>query len=881
MKFCWRRDWVVDLSKTYNPEPIETKWTLRWEKDKTFVANNSSLKPFYVILIPLPNVTGILHLGHVLNMTTQDMLIRAHKMQGYEVMWLPGTDHAGIATQNKVEEKLAEEGLTRFDIGRVEFVKRVWAWKDQYHDRIIKQMKRFGLGCDWSRETFTMDENYARAVHEVFVRLYEKGYIYRDEYIVNYCPRCETVISNEEVEAEEKEGKLYYISYPLKGGGALTVATTRPETMLGDTAVAVHPDDERYKEFVGKKVVLPLMNRKIPVISDERVDPKFGTGVVKITPAHDPDDFKIGREHDLGIINILDEKGHINENGGKYKGLERFEARKRILEELKEKGLFKKEEPHQHYIGHCSRCHTVIEPYISKQWFVKMDDMAKKAKKVVEEGEVKFYLPRWTKVYYHWIDNIRPWVISRQLWWGHRIPVYYCKECNEVIVSATKVTKCTKCGSVNIVQEEDVLDTWFSSWLWPFVPFGWPEETKDLKAFFPSSTLVSGWDIIFLWVARMIMSSLEFMEDIPFKEVYLHGMIRDEKRRPLSKSLGNSPDPLDLIAKYGADALRIGILRITPEGKDVIYKEESIQNGRNFLNKIWNASRFILMNCKEGDRSNIEGVNLYKVDRWIISKVMGLIKETEDLIDSFRINEASRLLVFRFWHEFCDWYLEMLKPRIYNEDESDRKGAISVALWAFKQYLKLLHPYIPFITEEINEIMPGTEGELIESNWPVYEEFYREQELEREMELLMNFVSNVRNIRAEFNLPHDKEIELVVDGDPNFFELLNEELSWISILCSIKRIKRGKRVSHAAFFHQNGINVYIPLEGIIDFEKERERLSKEIQDIEGILKDLIKQLSNEQFLKKAPEKVVKESKEKKERFQEKLNRLLENLKRIS
>lgn len=881
MKFCWRRDWVVNLSKTYNPEPIETKWTLRWEKDKTFVANNSSLKPFYVILIPLPNVTGILTVGHVLNMTTQDMLIRAHKMQGYEVMWLPGTDHAGIATQNKVEEKLAEEGLTRFDIGRVEFVKRVWAWKDQYHNRIVKQMKRLGLGCDWSRETFTMDENYARAVQEVFVHLYEKGYIYRDEYIVNYCPRCETVISNEEVEAEEKEGKLYYISYPLKGGGALTVATTRPETMLGDTAVAVHPDDERYKEFVGKKVGLPLMERLIPVISDERVDPKFGTGVVKITPAHDPDDFEIGREHDLGIINILDEKGHINENGGKYKGQERFEARKRILEELKEKGLFKKEEPHQHYIGHCSRCHTVIEPYISKQWFVKMDDMAKKAKKVVEEGEVKFYLPRWTKVYYHWIDNIRPWVISRQLWWGHRIPVYYCKECNEVIVSATKVTKCTKCGSVNIVQEEDVLDTWFSSWLWPFVPFGWPEETKDLKAFFPSSTLVSGWDIIFLWVARMIMSSLEFMGNIPFKEVYLHGMIRDEKRRPLSKSLGNSPDPLDLIAKYGADALRIGILRITPEGKDVIYKEESIQKGRNFLNKIWNASRFILMNCKEGDRGNIEGVNLYKVDRWIISKVMGLIKETEDLIDSFRINEASRLLVFRFWHEFCDWYLEMLKPRIYNEDESDRKGAISVALWAFKQYLKLLHPYIPFITEEINEIMPGTEGELIESNWPVYEEFYREQELEREMELLMNFVSNVRNIRAEFNLPHDKEIELVVDGDPNFFELLNEELSWISILCSIKRIKRGKRVSHAAFFHQNGINVYIRLEGIIDFQKERERLSKEIQDIEGILKDLIKQLSNEQFLKKAPEKVVKESKEKKERFQEKLNRLLENLKRIS
>jgi len=871
----------VEFPKVYNPDSVEKKWIERWEKDKTFVADPLSDKPTYVILQPLPNVTGILHLGHVLNTTIQDILIRAHKMQGFEVMWLPGTDHAGIATQNVVEQKLAEEGLTRFDLGREEFVKRVWEWKEEYHDRIVGQMKRLGLGCDWSRETFTMDEDFSKAVQEVFIRLYKKGYIYRDEYIINYCPRCRTVISNEEVETVEEEGKLYFILYPLKEGGTLTVATTRPETMLGDTAVAVHPDDIRYKDIIGKTVELPLMGREIPIISDDRVDMKFGTGVVKITPAHDPADFEVGREHHLESINILDKKGYINENGGEYEGLERFQARERILCDLKDKGLLKKEEPHQHSVGHCSRCGTVIEPYISKQWFVRMDDMAKKARKAVEEGRVKFYLPRWTKVYYHWLDNIRPWVISRQLWWGHRLPVYYCRDCNDVIVSREKVRKCPKCGSSNVFREEDVLDTWFSSWLWPFVPFGWPEETDELKVFFPSSTLVSGWDIIFLWVARMIMSSLEFLGEVPFSEVYLHGMIRDEKRRVLSKSLGNSPDPLDLIAKYGTDALRIGILRITPEGKDVIYKEESIEHGRNFLNKIWNATRFIMMNSEKTDRDNIEGVNLYKVDRWIISRMMGLVKETEDLIDNFRLNEAARLLVSRFWHEFCDWYLEMIKPRIYSENESERKGAISVALWAYYKYLKLLHPFIPFITEEVNEILPGTECQLIESDWPVYEESYREEELEEQMRFLMDFVSNVRNIRGEFNLHPDKNIEVIVDGNPDSIELLRDEFSWISFLSGIEDIKRGKKVPHTAFFHQEGLNVYIPLEGFIDFDKERNRLSKEIRELEGILKGLTMRLSDEQFLERAPEDVVRGTEEKRENLQEKLNHLQKNLSRIT
>ncbi|MEJ2306394.1 MAG: valine--tRNA ligase, partial [candidate division WOR-3 bacterium] len=651
----------MKLSKKYVPDLIEKKWRKKWEELKIFKANPETKKPVYVILLPPPNVTGILHLGHVLNMTIQDIFIRIHKMQGFEVLWLPGTDHAGIATQNVVERKLAKDGITRFDLGREKFVEEVWKWKEEYHDRIVSQMKVLGLGCDWSRETFTLDEHFYRAVEEAFVRLYDKGYIYRDEYMVNYCPRCETVISNEEVEDRGLKGKLYYIDYPLQKGGKLQVATTRPETMLGDTAVAVHPDDERYSDFVGENVVLPLVGREIPVISDSKVEKDFGTGVVKITPAHDPDDFEMGRKHDLPFINIFDSKGYINENGGRYQGFERYEAREKIIEDLRKEEFLKKIEEHSHSVGHCGRCSTVLEPSVSKQWFVKMDEMAAKAKKAAEEGEVEFYLPRWKKVYNHWLDNIRPWVISRQLWWGHRMPVYYCRNCEEIMVSREVPSECSKCGSADIYQEEDVLDTWFSSWLWPFAPFGWPDKTEELNVFFPSTTLVTAWDIIFLWVARMIMSSLEFMGEVPFNKIYFTGMIRDSSRRPFSKSLGNSPDPLDLIAQYGADALRIGILKITPEGKDVIYKEDSIEQGRNFLNKIWNVTRFLMMNCKDDEVGSVEEIRLSKMDEWIISRVMGLVKDIEEEIDSFRISEASRLLSSHFWDEFCDWYLEMIK----------------------------------------------------------------------------------------------------------------------------------------------------------------------------------------------------------------------------
>ena len=871
----------MKLSKKYVPDLIEKKWRKKWEELKIFEADTETKKPVYVILLPPPNVTGILHLGHVLNMTIQDIFIRIHKMQGFEVLWLPGTDHAGIATQNVVERKLAKDGVTRFDLGREKFVEEVWKWKEEYHDRIVSQMKVLGLGCDWSRETFTLDEHFYRAVEEAFVRLYDKGYIYRDEYMVNYCPRCETVISNEEVEDRELKGKLYYIDYPLKKGGKLQVATTRPETMLGDTAVAVHPDDERYSDFVGEKVVLPLVGREIPVISDNKVEKDFGTGVVKITPAHDPDDFEMGRKHDLPFINIFDGKGYINENGGKYRGFERYEAREKIIGDLKKEEFLKKIEEHPHSVGHCGRCSTVLEPSVSKQWFVKMDEMAAKAKKAAEEGEVEFYLPRWKKVYNHWLDNIRPWVISRQLWWGHRMPVYYCRDCEEIMVSREVPSECSRCGSTDIYQEEDVLDTWFSSWLWPFAPFGWPDKTEELNVFFPSTTLVTAWDIIFLWVARMIMSSLEFMGEVPFSKIYFTGMIRDSSRRPFSKSLGNSPDPLDLIAKYGADALRIGILKITPEGKDVIYKEDSIEQGRNFLNKIWNVTRFLMMNCKEDEVGSVEEIRLSKMDEWIISRVMGLVKDIEEEIDSFRISEASRLLSSHFWDEFCDWYLEMIKPRIYSGDKEKRKNAVSVALWAFERYLKLMHPFIPHITEEIYTLLPYTTDMIINSKWPFYDKHYRNLGLEKEIEFLRIFVNNVRNIRGEFDLPQDLKLKVVVNCQNNRLNLIRDQEEWIFRLGGIEEIREGKKIANSAFFHLKGMDVYVPLEGIIDLDKEKERLSKEISELKIFIEKTEKQLSRKDFLDKAPKEVVEKTREKKERLVNKHSKLVENLKRIS
>jgi len=869
---------MLKIPSRYEPSGVEEKWIRFWEEKKTFVAKADSKKPKYTIVLPPPNVTGILTLGHVLNMTIQDVLIRFKKMQGYEVLWLPGTDHAGIATSNKVEEKLRKEGKTRFDIGREKFLEEAWKWKEEYHKRITSQMKRLGLSVDWTRERFTMDEAYSKSVKEAFVRLYEKGYIYRGEYIVNYCPRCGTVISNEEVEYREEEGNLWYIRYPLKDGGYLVVATTRPETMLGDTGVAVNPNDERYREFVGKTVILPLVNREIPVIADPHVDMEFGTGVVKITPAHDPDDFRIGKKHGLPLVVVIDDKGYINENGGKYAGLERYEARKRVVEDLKSLDLIERIERYTHSVGHCSRCGTTIEPYVSRQWFVKMENMARRARKAVEEGKVNFYLPRWKKVYYHWLDNIVDWVISRQLWWGHRIPVYYCNDCGEVMVSREEVKKCAKCGSENITQEEDVLDTWFSSWLWPFATLGWPEETEDLEAFFPTDTLVTGWDIIFLWVARMIMASLEFTNDIPFRDVYFNGMVRDEKRRKLSKSLGNSPDPMELIKKYGSDALRLGMMLITPEGQDVIYTEKSIEIGRNFLNKLWNAFRFIDMNRTDVEPS-IEDIYLTRIDRWIISRTMKTIREVENHLNNFRVNDAVRLIYDRFWFEFCDWYLEMIKPSI-GKGEEERERSMKVALWVMSQFLKMLNPFIPCIAEEIYHILFETDKSLSEEEWPVYEKTLEDEDVENEVSFVMEFVENVRNVRGEFKIHPSVDLTVFLDGDERKMKLLEEEMPWIVHLTRVKKLEKGTRRTESAFFGLKGLDVYVPLEGLIDVDKERERLRKEYDKLVKEIEKLEGRLSNEDFLKKAPEKVVNSAKEKLEFFREKAEKINEMLRHL-
>ncbi len=866
-----------DIPTRYNPEETEKKWITIWEKNKVFVANPESKKPKFTIVIPPPNVTGILTVGHVLNLTLQDIIIRSKKLQGYEVLWLPGTDHAGIATSGKVENELRKQNLTRFDVGREKFVSLCWDWTREYHKRISTQMKRLCLAVDWTRERFTLDEKYVNAVLEAFVKLYEEGLIYRDEYIVNLCPSCMTVISNEEIQDIEVNGKLWYIKYPLKKGGYITVATTRPETMLGDTAIAVNPDDERYKRLVGEFAIVPFVERDIKIIADEAVDVSFGTGAVKVTPAHDPLDFKIGKKHRLEFIQVIDKNGRINKNGGKFAGYDRFEAREKIIKELENTGLLEKIEPYIHNVGHCKRCDTIVEPYLSKQWFVSMKELGIKARKVVEKGKIKFYLPRWKKVYFHWIDNIIDWPISRQLWWGHRIPVYYCGDCGNYVVSKEKVEDCPKCFSKNVYQDEDVLDTWFSSWLWPFATLGWPEKTKDLEEFFPTDVLVTGWDIIFLWVARMIMASLEFMKDIPFKNVYFNGMVRDEKRRKLSKSLGNSVDPMYLISNYGSDALRIGIILITPEGQDVIYKEKSIETGRNFLNKIWNAYRFISLNRKD-EEPIIEGYNLSMADSWIISKTMKNISYVEKALNEFRVNDAARKIFDGFWSDFCDWYLEIIK--VYLRDENDRKRVISVSLWVLENYLKMLYPFTPCIAEEIfNRI--HREKFLFESNWPVFEKHLMDENLESEFQILQDFVVNIRNVRGDFSIKPDMELTCFIEGDKKLIDLLNKESKWIMNLAGLKNIKIGNLNSGFVFFALKGLDVYIQLKDIIDLDKERERITKELEKIDIELKKIQEQLKNKMFQKKAPPEVVLNMKEKQEYFKEKIQKLKRLLKNIS
>jgi valyl-tRNA synthetase len=863
----------MEFEKIYNHLEIEDKWYKFWLEKKYFEADNKSKRESYVIVMPPPNITGILTMGHVLNNTFQDIIIRMKRMEGYEVLWLPGIDHAGIATQNVVEKELAKEGKTRFDLGREEFLKRVWEWKEKYGDIILKQLKKLGVSCDFSRTRFTMDKELSDAVLEAFVRLYEKGMIYKGLYIINWCPRCTTALSDDEVEHREVFGKLYYIKYPLKDGGYITVATTRPETMLGDTAVAINPEDKEKRKFLGRIAILPFLNREIPVIEDERVEIGFGTGFVKVTPAHDPVDFEIGRRHNLEMIVIMDKFAKMNENAGKFKGLDRFEAREKIVNELKEMGLLEKIEDYTHSVGECYRCNTIIEPYLSEQWFVRMKPLAEKAIEAAKKKEIIFFPSSYEKNYYNWLENVRDWCISRQIWWGHRIPVYICEECNNMIIKKEKPKECPKCKSKKLKQDEDVLDTWFSSWLWPFSTMGWPKETDDFKKFYPTTTLITGWDILFFWVARMIMAGIEFTGKVPFKNVVLTGMVRDEKRRKLSKSLGNSPDPLDLIKKYGADGVRFSMCLITPEGQDVLFSEKKMEIGRNFANKLWNASRLLFLNYD--GRFNFDKNKFYLEDKWILYLLDEFLKNLKLLLDNFNFVDAAWRCYRFFWNEYCDWYLEFIKDRL--KDEREKEYALGVAFYVLEKFLRALHPFMPFITEEIWQKLPFKKEKesIMISEWPKDEGFLFKEEYE-DFEFIKKLIMEVRKIRGDYNIPVSQKTKLF--------------LRWISSLerkdIFLKRIEEIKRLTFSeeieftenpfkkcAFGVVQGVEIYIPLEGIIDIEKEKRKILEEIEEIKGHILKIERRLSNEDFINKAKKEVIIENEKKLMEFKEKMERL--------
>ncbi len=902
-----------ELPKTYAPQEVEDKWYQYWESNGLFHATANRKKKPYTIVIPPPNITGILTMGHVLNNSLQDAFIRWRRMQGYEACWIPGTDHAGIATQHVVEKSLLKEGIKRRELGREEFVKRVWQWKEIYGGTIIKQLRKLGTSCDWQRERFTMDEGLSNAVNEVFVRLYEKGLIYKGKYIVNWCPRDHTALSDDEVNYTESKGHLWYIKYPLEdGSGFVTVATTRPETMLGDTAVAVNPKDQRYKHLVGKKITLPLTNRVIPIIDDEFVDASFGTGAVKVTPAHDPNDFQIGNRHNIEKLIVMDTSGMMNDNvPHKYKALDRYECRREVLRDLEKLALLEKTEDHVHSVGHCYRCDTVIEPYLSDQWFVKMKPLAEPALRVVEEGKIKFYPDRWVKVYEHWMTNIRDWCISRQLWWGHRIPAWYCIgddhcniECKQPIVSRTKPEACPYCRSKNLRQDDDVLDTWFSSWLWPLSVLNWPEENEELKFFYPTETLVTAPDIIFFWVARMVMAGLEFRNEIPFRHVYFTSIIRDVEGRKMSKSLGNSPDPLDVINTYGADALRFTVLYLAPIGQDVMYSNEKCEMGRNFANKIWNAGRFLLMNYdsivaasepsetqNHAASSSFEIVSLLSSsdlsDRWIISRFNETVKEATSMMESFRINDAVKLLYDFMWHDFCDWYVEFAKNRINETSDAHlKKAIINRAIRIYEETLKLLHPFMPFVTEEIwQHLGERKAGEsIMTAPWPTHDESLIDSIADKEMEFLQNVISSVRTIRNEMNVPTAKEVDVVINcNDGGKITVLETNLPIFKRLAKLGSVQIGtnfKKPEFSASAVVQGQEVFVPLKGLIDIEVERGRLEKEIARLEGQLKSVAAKLNNTNFSDKAPAEIIQKEKDKRTNFQETLQKLRANLEQL-
>ena len=877
-----------ELPKQYDPKQVENQIYEMWMENDCFKAEADPDKKPYSIVMPPPNVTGQLHMGHALDSTLQDILTRYKRMQGYSALWLPGTDHAGIATQIKVEEELrTKEGLTRYDLGREKFLERVWAWKEKYGSRIVEQQKKLGVSCDWSRSRFTMDEGCSKAVRETFCELYDKGLIYKGSRIINWCPHCVTALSDAEVEYVDKPGHLWYIRYPLSdGSGDIVVATTRPETMMGDTGVAVNPEDEKFKHLIGKTCILPIMNREIPIVGDEYCEIGFGTGAVKMTPAHDPNDFEVGLRHNLEVIRVLDDNGKVNENGGKYCGLDRYECRKAIVADLEAEGYLVKTEPYSHNVGTCYRCHNDVEPIISAQWFVKMAPLAKEAIRVVKDGTIKFVPERFSKIYINWMENVHDWCISRQLWWGHQIPAWYCDECGHINVSREDPTKCEKCGCTHLTRDEDVLDTWFSSALWPFSTLGWPDlNSEDLKYWYPTTDMVTGYDIIFFWVARMVFSGMEQMKKEPFKTVFIHGLVRDDKGRKMSKSLGNGIDPLEMAEKFGADALRFNLITGNSPGNDMRFYVEKCEAMRNFANKIWNASRYVLMNLTI-DEPGLPALDQLEIeDKWVLSKLNTLIREVTENMDAYELGVASAKVYDFIWDTYCDWYIELTKTRLYSENEQSKLAAQRVLVYVLDQILRLLHPFMPFITEEIWQAIPHEGKFIMASDWPVWRDELAFPQDEESMELIKDAITAIRARRAEMNVPANKRVNMTIStqrqdvftaGIPFFGRLAGAEGVTVSGTVDEGAMEREgmvEVVTHAA-------RIFIPLAELVDFEKELARIAKEKENCLKQIAMFEGKLSNESFVSRAPEKVVNDQREKLAKAKALLEQLEESEKRL-
>ncbi len=876
------------LDKAYEPHDVESRWYAYWEDRDLFAALEDNQLKSYSIVIPPPNVTGVLHMGHALNNTLQDILCRYRRLRGDNVLWMPGTDHAGIATQNVVEKQLALEGSDRHQLGREKFIAAVWAWKEKYGNAIINQLKRLGASCDWKRERFTMDRGLSRAVRKVFVQLYQEGLIYRGDYIINWCHRCHTALADLEVEHEELDGQLYYIRYPSddrKKG--VVVATTRPETMLGDTAVAVHPDDQRYRQMESAQVILPLMNRPLPIIKDKYVDVNFGTGALKVTPAHDPNDFEIGLRHNLPSIKVIGDDGKMTTEAGEFAGIDRFECRAEVVKALQKQGLLEKIEPYRHSVGHCYRCKTVIEPNLSRQWFVRTKPLAEKAIAAVENGETRIIPEIWKNTYFGWMNNIKDWVISRQIWWGHQIPAWTCEACNQLIVATEPPTVCPACRKSELVQETDVLDTWFSSALWPFSTMGWPEETPLLKIFYPTSVLVTGFDILFFWVARKMMMGIHFMGDVPFRDVYVHALVRDEGGKKMSKSSGNVIDPLTIIEKYGTDAFRFTLAAFAAQGRDVKMSEKRVEGYRHFVNKVWNAARFALLHL-EKEHTQINFQELALPDRWILSRLNCVATAVSEAFDTYRFNDAAAILYSFIWHEFCDWYLEAIKPVLYRKKGLEKDNTLTVLWWVLHDTLVLLHPFMPFVTEEIWQQLPGTEESIMKATFPSVNKDSpgktTDPEAESQMQLITGIITGIRNIRGEMNVAPSQMLKVTIQTEDRVtretIEAHRDLVVTLARLDSLNVEAPGAKPPAAATSIVAGATIFVSLEGIIDFEKEAKRLKKEISKVTQELDPILKKLGNKNFLNKAPETVVKKVKDKQKNLAERGQKLQSNLDRI-